>query len=474
MTNEPSNRWRSEGRKLALLLAVFLLCVFLPVGNVRFHAALAEGLSLVRWYARGNVLFLLIPAFFMAGAIESFVSKAAIVKYFGAKTRKPLSYGVASVSGSILTVCSCTVLPLFAGICRKGAGLGPATTFLYSGPAINLLAILLTARVLGPRLGVARAVGAVFFSVVIGLAMHALHGNRETERDIGDDPTERFASQQTLWGRTAALVGALAAVLIFANWARTGDVRAVFLCCPAGLATAQVEGRIVAESEYEVVLAGADGFRHAIPAQQIVALEPVTPSVWRDSLYRLRWAGVAAALWALLFILMRLFAPDERKAWALGSWGFAKRILPLLLAGVFLAGFLNGRPGHDGLIPSRFIEMLLGASPEPALAALGRDTGALAAFVRTVWPVWVNLFAAVLGVFMYFATLTEIPILQGLLGAGMGNGPALALLLAGPALSLPSLLVIGSVLGPRRTLSFAVLVIVMATASGLLYGGIFG
>ncbi len=475
MTNAASNSWRSEWRKLALLAAVFLLCVFLPVGSPRLHAALTEGLRLVRGYARGNVVYFLIPTFFIAGAIEAFVSKAAVVKYFGAKTKKLLSYGVASVSGGVLTVCSCAVLPLFAGIYRKGAGLGPATTFLYSGPAINLLAILLTARVLGPRLGVARAVGAIVFGIVIGLSMHALHGKREADCGAAEeDPTERFAAQNAPWGRTVALVGALAAVLIFANWTRSGDVRAVFLCCPGGLATAQVEGHIVSEADHEVVIAGADGSRHAIPSQQIVELEPMTPSVWRDVMARTRWVGVLAALWALLFVLMRCFAPDERMAWTLRSWGFAKRILPLLLAGVFLAGFLHGRPGHDGLIPSRFIEMLLGASPEPLLVNMGRESGPVAAFARAAWPVWVNLFAAILGAFMYFATLTEVPILQALLGAGMGQGPALALLLAGPALSLPNMLVVGSVLGPRKTLSFAMLVVVMATISGLLYGRLFG
>lgn len=250
MSDESKDLWRRECRKLALLAVVFLLCVFLPVGNVRFHHAIEEGLRLVRGYARGNVPFLLIPAFLIAGAIEAFVSKAAVVKFFGAKARKILSYGVASVSDSILTVCSCSVLPLFAGIYRKGAGLGPATTFLYSGPAINILAILLTARVLGARLGMARAAGAVVFSIVIGLAMHVLHGRRETDRgNGGDDPTDRFAEINTPWARTVALVGTLTVALVLANWARTGDVRAVFVCCPDGLATTRVEGRLVVESE---------------------------------------------------------------------------------------------------------------------------------------------------------------------------------------------------------------------------------
>jgi len=388
----------SERRKLIYILLAFLAAYFLPIQWPRFQGSVFEALALVRWYAREHVLLCLVPAFFIAGAISVFVSQASVLKYFGASAPKPVAYGVASVSGSILAVCSCTVLPLFSGIYTRGAGLGPAITFLYSGPAINVLAIILTARVLGPEMGIARAVGAVVFSVIIGLLMHFFFLKEELSRanrgEIAMGEDEDVA--RPLW-KDGLYFFSMVAALVFLNW-------------------------------------GA----------------PQTESgIWAD-IYRAKWAVSTFFLLAVACMLVRWFKKDELSEWVDASWGFAKQILPLLLVGVLAAGLLLGRPGHEGLIPSEWVSRLVGGN-----------------------SLWANLFASVLGAFMYFATLTEVPILEGLMGAGMGKGPALALLLAGPALSLPNMLVINQVIGPRKTLVFCTLVVIMATLSGILYGTIF-
>jgi uncharacterized membrane protein YraQ (UPF0718 family) len=388
----------SERRKLVYILFAFLAAYFLPIQWPRFQGAVFEALALVRWYAREHVLLCLVPAFFIAGAISVFVSQASVLKYFGASASKPVAYGVASVSGSILAVCSCTVLPLFSGIYTRGAGLGPAIAFLYSGPAINVLAIILTARVLGPEMGTARAVGAVMFSVIIGLLMHFIFLREELSRAnrgevaVGEDED----AGRPLW-KDGLYFFSMVAALVFLNW-------------------------------------GA----------------PQTESgIWAD-IYHAKWIVSTFFLLAVAFMLIRWFKKDELSEWVDASWGFAKQILPLLLVGVLAAGLLLGRPGNEGLIPSEWVSRLVGGN-----------------------SLWANLFASVLGAFMYFATLTEVPILEGLMGAGMGKGPALALLLAGPALSLPNMLVINQVIGPRKTLVFCALVVIMATLSGILYGSIF-
>ena len=388
----------SERRKLIYILLAFLAAYFLPIQWPRFQGSVFEALALVRWYAREHVLLCLVPAFFIAGAISVFVSQASVLKYFGASAPKPVAYGVASVSGSILAVCSCTVLPLFSGIYTRGAGLGPAITFLYSGPAINVLAIILTARVLGPEMGIARAVGAVVFSVIIGLLMHFFFLKEELSRANGGEIAmgEDEDVARPLW-KDGLYFFSMVAALVFLNW-------------------------------------GA----------------PQTESgIWAD-IYRAKWVVSAFFLLAVACMLIRWFKKDELSEWVDASWGFAKQILPLLLVGVLAAGLLLGRPGHEGLIPSEWVSRLVGGN-----------------------SLWANLFASVLGAFMYFATLTEVPILEGLMGAGMGKGPALALLLAGPALSLPNMLVINQVIGPRKTLVFCTLVVVMATLSGILYGSVF-
>jgi uncharacterized membrane protein YraQ (UPF0718 family) len=384
---------KKEWKKALLIVAVFAGCYFLPIENTRFDNALTESLHLVKSYAREHVLLCLVPAFFIAGAISVFVSKASVVKYLGAKANKVLAYGVASISGSILAVCSCTVLPLFAGIYKMGAGLGPATAFLYSGPAINVLAIILTARVLGLELGIARGVGAILFSVIIGFLMHLIYRKEEVERTNGQIQMPEVESGRALW-QNAIYFAAMVGILVFANWAK--------------------------------------------PTQQA--------GLWY-SIYSAKWGitGLFGVLLVIVFVLW--FKKSEFNPWLNSTWSFAKQILPLLFFGVLIAGFLLGRPGHEGVIPSAWVSKAVGGNSIRA-----------------------NLFASVAGALMYFATLTEVPILQALIGNGMGKGPALALLLAGPALSLPNMLVIRSVLGTKKTLVFVGLVIVMAAISGIIFG----
>ncbi|MBN1269384.1 MAG: permease [Kiritimatiellae bacterium] len=430
-------KWKDEWKKLALLLGVFLACFYLPVGRARFDNAVLESLHLLKWYAQEHVLLCLVPAFFIAGAIAVFVSQASVMKYLGAKAHKVLAYGVASVSGTILAVCSCTVLPLFAGIYRMGAGLGPATAFLYSGPAINVLAIALTARVLGLKLGIARAVGAVLFSVVIGLLMHLIFRKEETEKAAAQMAMPEPEMQRPLW-QNVVYFFTMVGILVFANWGEPMQ--------DAGLWHAIYSAKWFVTSAFSIALA-------------------VILIVW----FEMKWwkmllAAIPAAVLALFFpnIPMLAFAAGviglstitstnkgECGEWFESSWGFAKQILPLLFGGVIVAGLLLGSPesGDGGLIPAAWVSKLVG----------GNSLGA-------------NLFASVVGAFMYFATLTEVPILQGLISNGMGEGPALALLLAGPALSLPNMLVIRSVMGTKKTVVFVTLVVAMATVTGMIFG----
>ena len=387
-----------EWKKFLLMSAIFLGCFYLPVELIPFRNSVFEALALVRWYAREHVFLCLVPAFFIAGAISVFVSQASVIKYFGAKANKVLAYSVASISGTILAVCSCTVLPLFSGIYKRGAGLGPATAFLYSGPAINVLAIIMTARILGWELGLARAIGAILFSVIVGLLMQLIFLKEEKARTfsgdivVSEDPIKRTLIQNGLY------FGSMVGFLVFANWAR-----------PEGVT-------------------GTWAFIYSIK--------------WYISFGFLVLTGIMLGRW---------FKKDEVKDWTSASWTFAKQIMPLLLAGVIVAGLLLGRPGHEGLIPSWIIAKAVGSN-----------------------SLLSNFFAAIVGAFMYFATLTEVPILQGLIGAGMGKGPALALLLAGPALSLPNMLVIRGVIGTKKTAVYVSLVVVMATTSGIIFGVITG
>ncbi len=430
--------WKNEWKGLILIVGAFLAAFYLPLDNARFTGAIIESLRLVKWYAREHVLLCLVPAFFIAGGISVFVTQNSVMKYLGPEANKVLAYGVASVSGAILAVCSCTVLPLFAGIYKMGAGLGPASTFLYSGPAINVLAVILTARVLGLKIGLARAVGAVLFSILIGVLMQFFFREEEEEKAASFKlpPAEAI---RPLW-QTALFFAALVAILVFANWGRPAGASGLWQVIY------ELKWRLTAVSAawLGVVLAAWFGIRWwklalaAVPIVLLAVLYPSSPVP----------AFTAGSL-ALAIVLST--EQGEAGQWVAATWGFAKQILPLLLFGVLVAGFLLARPGQDGLVPSSWVSRAVG----------GDSLGA-------------NAFAAVAGAFMYFATLTEIPILQGLLAGGMGQGPALALLLAGPALSLPSMLVLKSIMGTKKTVVFVVLVAAMATISGLIYGKLAG
>ncbi len=455
--------WRTEWWKLATMAAAFAALFWLPMHWPRFVGAVEEALHLGRWYAREHVLSCLAPAFFIAGAIGVFVGQASVMKYLGARANKVLAYGVASVSGSILAVCSCTVLPLFAGIYRMGAGLGPACAFLYSGPAINVLAIILTARILGLQLGIARAVGAVVFSVVIGLAMHLLYRKEETAKAAGQLVAPVAETTRPLW-QNGLFFALMVGVLVFANWGQTGESgeawRAVYSARWA------ITGALAAVLAVVLVL----WFRLAWWKVALAAVAPVVLAVVLPG--GGLWPMLPFTAGAVGLGVVLSTSKGEGGEWLAATWTFTKQILPLLLAGVLVAGFLLGRPGHEGVIPGKYVETLVGDSPDTFFAVTGWSGGGFESFVRAVWPLWTNFFAAIFAALMYFATLTEVPILQGLMGAGMGKGPALALLLAGPALSLPNMLVIRSIMGTRKTIVFCSLVVVMATISGMVYGAL--
>lgn len=391
-----------ERTKLLVIILIFLATYYIPWTHPLVRQSGLEAFLMLQEYARQHVLTCLIPAFFIAGAIAVFISQASVLKYFGAQTNKILSYSVASVSGTVLAVCSCTVLPLFAGIYTRGAGIGPATAFLYSGPAINVLAIILTARVLGWKLGLARAMGAIVFAVIVGLSMAFIFRREDTNRTTGqiylpdDDGRSRTLLQDTLYMLTMVLI------LVFAAFARP---------------------------------------------------VPGTAGLWAI-IFAAKWHITTALLVVLAVMLKLWFTKDELVNWVQSTWGFIKQILPLLTVGVLAAGFLLGRPGYPALIPEHYIHALIGGNSLQA-----------------------NLFASVSGALMYFATLTEVPILQGLIGSGMGQGPALALLLAGPALSLPNMpnmIVLVGIMGIKKTAAFCAIIVVAATIAGMGYGWLVG
>lgn len=384
-----------EWQKLFWIIAIFLGAYYIPWDSVLIRQSGLEAFMMLQDYARQHVLTCLIPAFFIAGAISVFVSQAAVLKYFGAKANKILSYSVASVSGSVLAVCSCTVLPLFAGIYTRGAGIGPATAFLYSGPAINVLAIILTAKVLGWQLGFARAIGAIFFAIITGLLMAFIFRKDDAKRETGElFLPEEDGKGRALW-QDAVYMLTMVLILVFASFARPTE---------------------------------NDG------------------GVWQ-MIFSAKWYFVTALMVVLAVMLKQWFAKEELKGWVDSTWGFAKQILPLLLGGVLVAGFLLGRPGHPALIPEPYVQSLVGGN-----------------------SLWANFFASIVGALMYFATLTEVPILQGLLGSGMGQGPALALLLAGPALSLPNMITIAGIMGIKKTAVYCAIVVVLSTLAGMVYG----
>lgn len=431
--------WKSEYRNFLWLVGIFLFAYFMPIDSQTFRNSIIDAFALLKWYAQEHVLLCLIPAFFIAGVIAVFISQAAVIKHFGAKANKIKAYLIASISGTILAVCSCTVLPLFSSIHKRGAGLGPAIAFLYSGPAINILAIILTARILGVELGIARVIGAVFFSLIIGLIMAFIYRKEEKERAEAQLALPELDDQKPLW-QTSLHFFILVAILIFVNWGKPTNTTEGFfyfiylnkwnITSLLGIAYALSLIYIV-RVKYKYVFTGGI----AVILSTILSNDPLIPFI--------------VAIFATTISLT--YTEGEANQWLGETWGFTKQIMPLLGAGVLVAGFLLGSAeGNGGIIPKEIIFKLVGGN-----------------------SLFSNFFASVTGAFMYFATLTEIPILQGLIKNGMGKGPALALLLAGPALSLPNMLVIRSVIGTQKTVVYVSLVVVMATISGLIYGAIF-
>jgi uncharacterized membrane protein YraQ (UPF0718 family) len=430
--------WKEEWKPLLLIVSFFALLYYLPVGIPRFDNAVFEALHLVKWYAQEHVLLCLVPAFFIAGAIGVFVSQESVMKYLGPSANKIIAYGVSSVSGTVLAVCSCTVLPLFTGIYRMGAGLGPATAFLYSGPAINVLAIVLTARILGMELGVARAVGAVAFSIIIGLLMHFIYRNEEVAKAKAAMHMPAPEVKRALW-KNAVYFASMIVILVFANWGKPMETWGIWYAIYS--LKWVITGIFAFFLGLMLVLwFNLAWWKVALSALPVAVLSFIFPE----------HPVIAFTAGALGLSVITSTDKGETGEWFSSTWGFAKQILPLLLFGVLVAGFLLGRVGHEGVVPNEWIAWAVG----------GNSLGA-------------NFFASLAGAFMYFATLTEVPIVQGLMGAGMGKGPALALLLAGPALSLPSMLVIKSVIGWKKTVVFVSLVVVMATITGMAFGAFF-
>jgi len=444
---------KKELKILGWIAAVFAVAFFLPVESARFNTAVAATFDLVKWYAREHVILCLLPAFFIAGVISVFVSQASVLKYFGAQAKKWVAYTVASASGTILAVCSCTILPLFSSIHKRGAGLGPAIAFLYSGPAINILAIILTARILGFEMGVARTIGAVSFSVIIGLIMAFIYRKeekvkKEEQMNIVPPPEKRPMWQTSMHFFTLVLI------LVFANWGKPGEGDTTSTWFYIWNYKWYITGFFGLVLGYNLIKILKIKWQWVLGGVLVTLLSVILSNAFIDNAKIRPLVPVLTGIIALAVITLKDKNDEENRSWTLATWDFAKQILPLLAIGVVTAGFLLGST-HDGkaiagVIPNEWISALVGGN-----------------------SVFSNFFSSVVGAFMYFATLTEVPILQGLIASGMGKGPALALLLAGPSLSLPNMLVIRGVIGTQKTVVYVTLVVVMATITGLIYGSIF-
>lgn len=442
---------KKELKILFGIVAIFAAVFFMPLQSIRFTTAIDATLDLAQWYAREHVVLCLLPAFFIAGVIAVFVSQSSVLKYFGANAKKWLSYTVAAVSGGILAVCSCTILPLFTSIYKRGAGLGPAVAFLYSGPAISVLSIILTTRILGLEMGIARVIGAVLFSVVIGLAMAFIFRKEEKAKQEQQMNIIPAPENRPMW-QTAFHFFTLVLILVFANLGApasndTGLWQTLFIYkwYVVGVLSVLLCGSLVWILKLKVVwvlLGAIITASSAILSNSFIPNEKLIPLV-----------PMLVAITCLSVVLLLDKNNEENRDWLFSSWGFAKQIMPLLAVGVVTAGFLLGSTHDDtslaGIIPNEWIQWAVGGN-----------------------SLLSNFLASFTGAFMYFATLTEVPIIQGLLASGMGKGPALALLLAGPSLSLPSMLVINQVLGFKKTVIYVVLVIAMATVSGWVFGNL--
>jgi len=373
------------------MVVVFLVAYYLPLGNPNVQAAVIEAFKLLQWYARNHTLACVVPALFIAGAIITFLSPAAVMRYLGPRSNKLLAYSVASVSGTVLAVCSCSVLPMFAGIYKLGAGLGPASAFLYSGPAINVLAIFLTARVLGFKIGLARAIGAVVFAFVIGLLMAAVFRKEEqVKAEAALANPEPPAPRRKVW-QTALYLGCMVAFLVFSDWYNPGNA---VVHKTDGTA---IRGVVLQEMHDSYLIQVQEtgggvraGDRIELPKNQVAHIEEVKS--WVMTVHHIRW--YLAGLMGLAVVLMtwRWSDRDEVREWMHNTWEFAKLLVPLLFGGVFVVGFIGA------LLPDKQIGQLVG------------DNGLFS-----------NLVASVIGALFYFATLTEIPIVQALAEHGMAR-----------------------------------------------------
>ncbi|MFC2118022.1 permease [Bacteroidota bacterium] len=436
--------WKKEIKILFWIAGIFLIVYFMPIEKDIFGQAIMSMFDLAKWYAQEHVILCLLPAFFIAGVISVFVSQGSVMKYFGAKAKKWLAYTVASLSGTILAVCSCTILPLFSSIHKRGAGLGPAIAFLYSGPAINILAIILTARILGFEMGIARIIGAVIFAVIIGSLMSLIYRKEEKIKREEQLKFPDIAEKRPMW-QTAFHFFTLVMILVFANWGKPSEGVSsgiwYWLFVNKWFITAIFGGMLVFSLIYILKIRWLPVLLvvMATAISAILISSPLVPMI----------VGMAGL--SIITIMDR--KNEENRQWTFSSWDFAKQILPLLAIGVLIAGFLLGSTHDDtamaGIIPNEWVATLVGGN-----------------------SIFSNFFASIVGAFMYFATLTEVPILQGLMSAGMGKGPALALLLAGPSLSLPNMLVIRGVIGTQKTIVYVLLVVLMATITGLIFGAI--
>lgn len=445
--------FKKEIKTLIWIAVIFGAAFFLPIESTRFNTAIAATLDLVKWYAREHVVLCLLPAFFIAGVISVFVSQGSVLRYFGANAKKWLAYTVAAASGTILAVCSCTILPLFSSIHKRGAGLGPAIAFLYSGPAINILAIILTARILGFEMGVARTIGAVSFSVIIGLIMALIYRKEEKVKKEEQMNIQLPPEKRPMW-QTSFHFFALVLILVFANWGSPAKDDTASAWYYIWAYKWYITGFFSLLLAYSLIKILKINWIWVLTAVVVTAVSGFISSGLIDHAKLAPLVPMMVGIAALSILTLLDKNEDENREWTISTWGFAKQILPLLAIGVVTAGFLLGST-HDGqtiagIIPNEWIQWLVGGN-----------------------SFFSNFFASVVGAFMYFATLTEVPILQGLIASGMGKGPALALLLAGPSLSLPNMLVIRGVLGTQKTVVYVSLVIIMATISGLVYGSIF-
>jgi hypothetical protein len=366
------------------------------------------------------------------------------MRYLGPKSNPVLAYAVASVSGCVLAVCSCSVLPMFAGIYQLGAGLGPASAFLYSGPAINVLAICLSARVLGLSIGAGRVIGAVTFAVVIGLLMAVIFRKAErTKIEAALQMPEPEKPPRHI-SKTALYLGCMVLFLVFSDWFNPGNVtvktsdgrqfNAVVIHEAKDTVRFQLEEDLGSEKAGDKIMLSKD---------EIAGMQE--RKTWVLTIFHIRWYLAGLCGLAVVIMAWRWFERDEIREWMLNTWQFTKLLVPLLFGGVFVVGFVS---------------ILL---PEKQVANWVGDNS-----LRS------NLVASIIGTFWYFATLTEIPITQALMNLGMHKGPVLALLLAGPALSLPNILVIRKVMGNQKTLVFIILVVLMSTIVGLFFGVFWG